>query len=133
MKYYPSVTIDLKRVDIIKKGENVIGQTVRANFLKNRFGSPYAKVDFNLYYGIGIKKDDELIEVAISKKIIKQAGAWFTITLKDGSTERAQGRNGVAAFYEEYPEEFDHLRTLVLSTFNNKVVEIEEPDEDLDE
>lgn len=132
MKYYPSVTIDLKRVDIIKKGENVIGQTVRANFLKNRFGSPYAKVDFNLYYGIGIKKDDELIEVAVEKKIIKQGGAWYTITLKDGSLERAQGKNGVASFYEEHPEEFSHLRTLVLSTFNNKVKEVEETEE-LDE
>lgn len=130
MKYYPSVTIDLKRIDIIKKGEIVIGQTIRANFLKNRFGSPYAKADFNLYYGIGIKKDDELIEVAVEKKIIKQGGAWYTITLRDGSTERAQGKNGVAAFYEEHPEEFDYLRTLVLSTFNNKVEEVEESDED---
>lgn len=123
MKYYPSVTIDLKRIELIKKGDKNIGQVVRANFLKNRFGSPYAKVDFNLYYGIGIKKDDELIEVAVAKGLIKQGGAWYTIYLRDGSTERTQGKNGVAAYYEENPEEFDYLRDQVLATFNNKVLE----------
>lgn len=133
-KYYPSVTIDLKRQDLLKKGENYIGMKVQANFIKNRFGNPYAKEEYELLYGIGIPLKKEIIEVAVSLGLITKGGSWFTGPLANGDTKRMQGLSNLAEFYEDSSEDFDFLENLVkneMKRSNSSVVESEE--EDLEE
>ena len=130
MKFYPSVTIELKRTDLIKKGDDYIGQTVRANFIKNRFGAPYKKADYNLYYGEGIRKSEEAVEVAKELGIISGKG-WYIYPINANETGRLQGIENVINWYKDNPEAFDYLESLVLNYFNNKVIEEVETDEEV--
>lgn len=128
MKYYPSMTIDLKRKELIKKSDEVIGITVQANFLKHRFGAPYTKAEYNLYFGQGIRKSDEACEVAKDKGFITRAGAWYTFPKADGTTDRTQGMENVINYYKDNPEDFQYLENLVISSFKKEKV-TEAPDD----
>ena len=129
-KYYPSVTIDLKRQDLIKKGENYIGMVVQANFIKNRFGNPYAKEEYELMYGIGIPLKKEILDVAVSLGIVSKGGSWFTGPTVD-STIRLQGLANLASYYEDNPQDFDILEKLVKEAMQaSRKTVVESPDED---
>ena len=130
MKFYPSVSIELKRSDLIKKGDEYIGQTVRANFIKNRFSNPYKKCDYNLYYGEGIRKSEEAVEVAKELGIISGKG-WYIYPINANETGRLQGIENVINWYQENPQAFAYLESLVLNYFNNKVIEEVETDEEV--
>lgn len=136
MKFYPSVNIELKRKDLHKKGEEYIGQAVQMNFVKNRFANPYKKCVYDLYYGEGIRKSDEAVEVAKDLGIIVGKG-WYTFPIAEGQTERLQGLENVINWYKEHPEAFAYLEQLVINSFAAKrktAVETIEPQEvDTDE
>ena len=133
MKYYPSMTIDLKRKELIKKGDNVIGILVQANFLKHRFGAPYTKAEYNLYFGEGIRKSDEACEVAKDKGFIERRGAWYTFPKADGTTDRTQGMESVINYYRENPVDFKYLEDLVINSFKSeKVIEAEDDTDEIE-
>lgn len=128
-KYYPSVTIDLKRKDLYKKGEDYIGMMVQANFTKNRFANPYQKAEYNLYFGEGIRKADEAVEVAYDKGFITRAGAWYTFPKADGTTDRTQGMASVIEYYKDNPEDFSSLEASVIKSFKKNVI-VETPEDE---
>lgn len=128
MKYYPSVTIDLKRKELQKKGDDFISADIQANFIKNRFGLPFAKAVYRLVFGEGIKKDIEVVEVAKELGIIEGKN-WYTFPISATETNRLQGIQNVIDWYKENPEAFAYLENLVISSFvKNKVETISEED-----
>ena len=131
MKFFPSVNIEIKRVDLIKKGDTYIGQTVRANFVKNRFSNPYKKVDYNLYYGEGIRKSEEAVEVARELGFISGKG-WYIFPTGPETTEKLQGLENVINWYGDNPVAFAYLESLVLDYFNKTAAEVKEQEEDID-
>lgn len=132
LKFYPSVNIELKRKDLIKKGDNYIGQVVQANFVKNRFGQPYRKAEYNLYYGEGIRKSEEAFEVAVDLGIITRGGAYYTFPLANGTTNRLMGKDNVNTYYQDNPLDFKYLEQLVVSSFKLKATDVVEAAEDQD-
>lgn len=133
-KYYPSVTIDLKRQDLLKRGEDYYGMRVQANFIKNRFGNPYAKEEYELHYGIGIPLKAEIMEVAKSLGIVEQAGAWFTAPLANKESIRLQGFARVVDYYKESEIDFNYLETLVKNAMQEtKQTVVEMVEEDIEE
>lgn len=131
MKYYPSMTIDLKRKELVKKGDDFIGMDVQANFIKHRFGAPFTKAVYRLYYGEGIRRSDEAVEVAKDLGIIVGKG-WYTFPISATETERLQGIENVINWYKEHPEAFAYLESLVIASFKKQVKE-EEEDTDITE
>lgn len=131
MKYYPSMTIDLKRKELVKKGDDFIGMDVQANFIKHRFGAPFTKAVYRLYYGEGIRRSDEAVEVAKDLGIIVGKG-WYTFPISTTETERLQGIENVINWYKEHPEAFAYLESLVIASFKKQVKE-EEEDTDITE
>ncbi len=125
MKYYPSMTIDLKRKELVKKGDDFIGMDVQANFIKHRFGAPFTKAVYRLYYGEGIRRSDEAVEVAKDLGIIVGKG-WYTFPISATETERLQGIENVINWYKEHPEAFAYLESLVIASFKKQVKEQEE-------
>ena len=125
MKYYPSMTIDLKRKELVKKGDDFIGMDVQANFIKHRFGAPFTKAVYRLYYGEGIRRSDEAVEVAKDLGIIVVKG-WYTFPISATETERLQGIENVINWYKEHPEAFAYLESLVIASFKKQVKEQEE-------
>lgn len=131
VKFYPSMRLELKRVGLLTKGDNNIGQTIRVNAIKHRFGYPYSKVDINLYFGKGINKQEEILEVALDKGLITRGGAYYTFPLDaSGETMKVMGKEAVGNYLAENQATTDYLESLVVDALTPKrkepVVEFEE-------
>ena len=106
LKYYASVRIDIRRIEAIKDGTEVVVNRTRAKIVKNKVASPFKQAEFDIMYGKGISKEGSLLDVSVELGIVKKAGAWFTYE----GEQLGQGRENVKTFLMENPmliEEID--------------------------
>ncbi|MGQ9819010.1 MAG: recombinase RecA [Candidatus Kapaibacteriales bacterium] len=96
LKFYASVRIDVRRKDVIKDGQEIIGNRVRAKIVKNKVAPPFKEVEFDINYNEGISKISDLIDLAVNFNLIYKTGSWFTI-----NNERIQGKDGVKKYLIE--------------------------------
>ncbi|MBQ8612155.1 MAG: recombinase RecA [Oscillospiraceae bacterium] len=100
LKYYASVRIDVRRVEALKEGGNVIGNHTRAKVVKNKVAPPFREGEFDIMFGEGISKIGELVDLGVKLEIIKKSGAWFSY-----KEERiGQGRDNTKKYLQEHPE-----------------------------
>jgi recombination protein RecA len=100
LKFYTSVRLDIRRVDAIKSGQEIIGNRTRVKIVKNKVAPPFKQVEFDIMYGRGISYAGELLDLAVQQDIIQKSGSWFAY---DG--ERiGQGRDNVKTYLDEHPE-----------------------------
>jgi recombination protein RecA len=100
LKFYASVRIDIARVGSIKKGETVLGNHTRAKLVKNKVAPPFRQVEFDIYYGQGICRESELLDLGIEEGIVQKSGSWYSI---DGDRV-GQGRENARQFLKENDE-----------------------------
>jgi len=108
LKFYASVRIDVRRKEVLKDGNEIVGNRVRAKIIKNKVAPPFKEVEFDVMYNEGISKVGDVLDVAIDKGIIQKSGSWFTI-----GEERVQGRDQLKKLLTENPEQFTALETQV--------------------
>lgn len=108
LKFYASVRIDIRRKDVIKDGQEIIGNRVRAKIVKNKLAPPFKEVEFDILYNEGISKINDIIEVATNNDLIVKTGSWFTI-----NNERIQGREGLRKYLTEHPEVYNEIEQKV--------------------
>lgn len=99
LKFYASVRMDIRRIGQIKDGTDVSGNRTKVKIVKNKVAPPFKEVEFDILYNEGISKIGDLIDVAVSKEIIKKGGAWFTY-----EDYRVQGRDGLKKMFQDTPE-----------------------------
>ena len=104
LKYFSSVRIDVRRVETLKNGSEMIGNRTRAKVVKNKVAPPFKEAEFDIMYGEGISKVGEIIDLAVKLDLIEKGGAWYTV----GET-RLQGRDNVKTYLKEHPEIADEL------------------------
>ena len=95
LKYYASVRIDIRRKDVIKDGQEIIGNRVRAKVVKNKVAPPFRETEFDILYNEGISKIGDLLDVAIEHGIVAKSGSWLTY-----KEERVQGRDSFRKLLE---------------------------------
>ena len=78
LKFYSSVRLDIRRIESIKDGTDIVGNRVRVKVVKNKIAAPFKQAEFDIMYGKGISREGNLLDVAVEHDIIKKAGAWFT-------------------------------------------------------
>ena len=100
LKFYSSVRIDLRRVESIKQGSEVIGNRVRARVVKNKVAAPFRVAEFDIMFSQGISKMGDLLEIGSSRGIIKKSGAFYSY----GETRLGQGRENAKEFLQQHPE-----------------------------
>jgi recombination protein RecA len=100
LKFYSSVRIDIRRIESIKDGVEVVGNRTRCKIVKNKVAPPFRQAEFDIMYGRGISREGSLIDVAVEQLIVKKSGAWFTY---DGE-QLGQGRENAKNFLTEHPE-----------------------------
>ena len=100
LKFYASVRLDVRRIEQIKEGGNVIGNKTRVKVVKNKVAPPFKEAIFDIMYGQGISKWGELIDLAVQMDIIQKSGSWFSM----GEERIGQGKDSVKAYLQERPE-----------------------------
>ena len=104
LKYFASVRIDMRRIETLKSGTEMVGNRTRAKIVKNKVAPPFKEAEFDILYGQGISKIGEIIDLSVKLGLIDKAGAWFTV-----GDQRFQGRDNVKAYLQENPEVCDKL------------------------
>ena len=99
LKYFSSVRIDVRRIETIKNGTEMIGNRTRAKVVKNKVAPPFKEGEFDIMYGEGISKTGEIIDLATKLELIEKGGAWYTI----GET-RIQGRDNAKQYLKDNPD-----------------------------
>ena len=100
LKFYSSVRIDIRKIETLKAGGEIVGSRTRAKVVKNKIAPPFREAEFDIMYGQGISRVGELLDLAVNADVIKKSGAWFSY---DGN-RIAQGRDNAKNFLRDNPE-----------------------------
>lgn len=110
LKFFSSVRVELRRTAQIKKGEEIIGNRVKAKIVKNKVAAPFKTTEFDIYYNEGISRLADIVNTGVKMEIIKKAGSW----LQYGDAKLGQGLDGARAFLKENPKVAEELRKAIL-------------------
>ncbi len=105
LKFYSSVRMEVRRVEAIKAGSEIIGNRTRAKVVKNKVAPPFREAEFDIMYGEGISKYGELVDLAVKLDIIQKSGSWFSM----GEERIGQGKDAVKQFLRDNPEICDRI------------------------
>lgn len=100
LKFYSSVRVDIRRINQIKEGEEVMGNRTKVKIVKNKLAPPFRKAEFDIIYGEGISHVGEIIDLGVELEVIKKSGSWFSY----GDTKLGQGRDAVKQLINDNPE-----------------------------
>lgn len=112
LKYYSSVRIEVRKVETIKNGSEILGSKTRAKVVKNKIAPPFKEAIFDIMYGKGISRTGELLDLAVEKDIIHKSGAWFSY----GEERLGQGRDNIKNLLSENKELAAEVEEKVLAT-----------------
>jgi recombination protein RecA len=105
LKFYSSVRLDIRRVNTLKEGQEVIGNRTRVRVVKNKLAPPFMEAEFDVIYGEGISRVGDLIDAAVEQNIIEKSGAWYAY----GGERIGQGRENVKRFLAEHPDVYEAI------------------------
>ncbi|AVP92053.1 MULTISPECIES: recombinase RecA [Aeromonas] len=115
LKFYASVRLDIRRIGAIKDGDEVVGNETRVKVVKNKVAPPFKQAEFQIFYGAGISKEGELVDLGVKHKLIDKAGAWYSYN----GEKIGQGKANVMKLFAENKvmaaEVEARLRELLLS------------------
>jgi recombination protein RecA len=111
LKFYSSVRLDIRRIESIKDGVEVVGNRTRVKVVKNKVAPPFRQAEFDIMYGKGISREGSLLDIAVDEGFVKKSGAWYTY---DGE-QLGQGRENAKAFLTANPEIIMEIQAKVLS------------------
>lgn len=100
LKFYSSVRIDIRKIEILKSSSEIIGSRTRAKVVKNKIAPPFREAEFDIIYGEGISRASEILDLGIKLDIIQKAGTWFSYN----GTRLGQGRDNVKNYLNDNPE-----------------------------
>lgn len=117
LKFYASVRIDIRKVNQIKEGEEILGSRTKVKIVKNKLAPPFKKAEFDVMYGEGISKLGEIVDLGVELEIIKKSGSWFSY----GDTKLGQGRDAVKALLADNIELAEELEKKIRETLKSKM------------
>ncbi|MCZ7420263.1 hypothetical protein ACIBQ2_18230 [Micromonospora sediminimaris] len=100
LKFYASVRLDVRRIESLKDGTDVVGNRTRVKVVKNKVASPFKQAEFDIMYGKGISREGSLIDVGVEQSIIRKSGAWYTYE----GDQLGQGKEKAREFLRENPD-----------------------------
>jgi recombination protein RecA len=105
LKFWASVRIDVRRIDSLKSGTEIVGNRTRAKIVKNKVAPPFRQAEFDIMFGRGISRSGAILDMAVEAGVVEKSGTWFTY----GDQKLAQGRENAKLFLEENPALLDEL------------------------
>jgi len=122
LKFYASVRLDIRRIGAIKKGDEVVGSETRVKVVKNKVAPPFKQAEFEIYYGEGISRAGELIELGSQTGIVDKAGTWYSY---DGN-RIGQGKDNVRNYLKEHPDTAREIEAKIRAKLLVKVPAVQE-------
>ncbi|MDP9071485.1 MAG: recombinase RecA [Actinomycetota bacterium] len=123
LKFYSSVRLDIRRIESIKDGVEVVGNRTRVKVVKNKCSAPFRQCEFDIMYGKGISREGSLLDIAVDLGIAKKSGAWYTYE----GEQLGQGRENAKQFLAENPEIMVELDDRIRKQVNPDLVEDDVP------
>lgn len=109
LKFFSTIRIDVRRIDSIKQGTDIVGNRVRAKVVKNKVAPPFRVAEFDLMYGLGISKEGNLVDLGVEEGIVAKSGSWYTY----GEERLGQGREAAKEFLKEHREVRNEIETKI--------------------
>ncbi len=116
LKFYASVRLDIRRVTMLKDGDDTVGTLVRVKVVKNKVAPPFKKAEFEISFGEGISRTGELVDLGSDLGVIRKSGSWFSY----GDTRLAQGRDATKQMLKDNPELFGEIEQKVIEALSTK-------------
>jgi recombination protein RecA len=129
LKFYSSVRMDIRRVGAIKQGDEIIGNETRVKVVKNKVAPPFKIAEFDIYYGQGVSKESELIDLGVKHNIVDKAGAWYSY----GSERIGQGKENSRIFLKDNPDIARDIEDKIIAATTGKEVTKEDNKNDVKE
>lgn len=123
LKFYASIRLDVRRIDSLKQGSEIVGNRTRVRVLKNKVAPPFKEAEFDIMYGKGISRMGDILDLAAGLDIVNKSGAWYSY----GDLRLGQGRENAKDFLAEHPELADELELKVREAVG--LVKVEEEGE----
>lgn len=114
LKFYASVRLDVRRIETIKQGQDMIGNRTRVKVVKNKVAPPFKQAEFDIMYGEGISKEGTIIDVGAETDIVNKSGAWYSYN----DEKMGQGRENAKEFLKEHPEIADEIEQKIREKLN---------------
>ncbi|WOQ18466.1 recombinase RecA [Raineyella sp. W15-4] len=109
LKFYASVRLDVRRIETLKDGTEMVGNRTRVKVVKNKVAPPFKQAEFDIIYGEGISREGSLIDMGVETGLVRKAGAWFTYD----SDQLGQGKENARNFLKTHPEVATELETKI--------------------
>ena len=109
LKFYSSVRMEVRRIEQLKNGTEMIGNRTRVKIVKNKVAPPFKEAEFDIMYGTGISRSGEILDLAVKLDIINKSGAWFSYN----GERLGQGRDNVKKYLQEHPAFTDEMDKLI--------------------
>lgn len=116
LKFYASVRLDIRRIGQIKKGDEVVGNETRVKVVKNKVSPPFREAIFEMFYGTGISRESEIIEMGVSLGLIDKSGAWYSLN----GEKIGQGKENVREFFRQHPEKAEEIEGKIRQAIEQK-------------
>jgi recombination protein RecA len=105
LKFYASVMLDVRRIETLKQGNDMVGNRVKVKVVKNKCAPPFRQAEFDIMFGKGISRSGSIIDIGVETGLLNKSGSWFTY----GDTRIGQGRENAKQFLEDRPEIMQEL------------------------
>ena len=115
LKFFSSMRIDVRKVESIKSGDQILGNKTRVKIVKNKVAPPFKQAEFDIMYGQGISKSGDVLDCAVDAKIIEKAGSWYSFE----GNRIGQGRENVKKYLEDNPDIMDKVEGILLDNLRN--------------
>ncbi len=126
LKFYASMRLDVRRIETIKSGDQMLGNRTRVKIVKNKVAPPFKQAEFDIMYGEGISKAGDILDCAVSEKIVEKAGSWYSYA----GDRIGQGRENVKKWLDENPNVLEDIKVKLLETIKPAAEEDLKVDED---
>lgn len=124
LKFYSSMRLDVRKVETIKAGDNVLGNRTKVKVVKNKVAPPFKQAEFDIMYGEGISKEGDILDSAVNAKILDKAGSWYSY-----NGERiGQGRENIKVYFKDHPEIVDEIEKKIIAQLKSDGEAEKEPE-----
>ena len=110
LKFYSTIRLDIRKIAVIKEGQDVIGNRTKVKVVKNKVAPPFREVEFDIIYGHGISKEGDIVDLAVDEGIIEKSGTWYSY----GEERIGQGRENAKKYLIDKPNIYEEVRKKVL-------------------